>query len=175
MNPAQGTDMTKSEALTLFRYDAWAFGRVLEVAMTLTEEQYTRNLGASFGSVRGTLVHIHAAQQIWLDRWLGTVAGPLLNEQDIPTRADLQARHEKLHGEFRQFVEELTDQRLNETITYKDSQGREYTQTLYRLFQHLINHGTYHRGQLTFLFRLLGAKPLNTDLVNFYRHHDVQL
>ncbi len=166
--------MTKSEVWSLFRYDAWAFSRVLEVAMTLSEKQYTRNLGASFGSVRGTLVHLHAAQQIWLDRWRGRVAGPLLGENDIPTRTDLHARHEQLHQEFRQFVEELTDERLNGTITFRDTKGNEYTQNLYKLFQHLINHGTYHRGQVTLLFRLLGVKPVNTDLVNYYRYHDAQ-
>ena len=37
----------------------------------LTPEQFTRDLGSSFGSVRDTLVHICGAEWIWLERWHG--------------------------------------------------------------------------------------------------------
>ncbi len=66
--------MTPQEIRTLYEYDAWANGRTLNACAALTQEQLTRNLGNSFGSVRDTLVHILGAQMIWLERLHGRLA-----------------------------------------------------------------------------------------------------
>ena len=52
--------MTKDDTKLLFEYDRWANSRVLHAAATLTVEQFTRNLGGSFPSVRDALLHIIA-------------------------------------------------------------------------------------------------------------------
>jgi uncharacterized damage-inducible protein DinB len=38
---------------------------------------------------------------------------------------------------------------------------------------HVINHGTYHRGQVTTMLRQLGAQPILTDLMHFYREREL--
>jgi uncharacterized damage-inducible protein DinB len=38
------------------------------------------------------------------------------------------------------------------------------------MLQHVVNHGSYHRGQVTTLLRQLGAPaPKSVDLIAFYR------
>jgi uncharacterized damage-inducible protein DinB len=54
-------------------------------------------------------------------------------------------------------------------VTYKDLKGNEYSQPLWQMMQHLVNHSTYHRGQVVTMLRQLGAKPIGMDLVVFYR------
>jgi uncharacterized damage-inducible protein DinB len=44
-----------------------------------------------------------------------------------------------------------------------------YSNPLWQSLQHLANHGTYHRGQISTLLRQLGTKPILTDLIHFYR------
>jgi len=44
-----------------------------------------------------------------------------------------------------------------------------YRNPLWQSMQHLVNHGSYHRGQITTLLRQLGAQPILTDLMHYYR------
>jgi len=63
--------MTAEDIRNLFDYNAWANHRSLEAAAALTPEQFTRDLGSSFKSVRDTLAHIAAAEWIWFERFHG--------------------------------------------------------------------------------------------------------
>src|SRR5262249_41078348 len=51
-------NMTLNDIRTLFEYDRWANARALDAVMKLTDEQFTRNLGGSFASIRDTIVHL---------------------------------------------------------------------------------------------------------------------
>jgi uncharacterized damage-inducible protein DinB len=61
--------MTKDEIQLLYEYDRWANNRVLQAASTLSAEEFTRDLGGSFRSVRDTLVHIVGVERGWLTCW----------------------------------------------------------------------------------------------------------
>src|SRR4030088_2350731 len=61
--------MTKDDIHLLYEYDRWANNRVLQAASALSVEQFTRDLGGSFRSVRDTLVHILGGEWIWLTYW----------------------------------------------------------------------------------------------------------
>jgi len=61
--------MSKDEIQLLFEYDRWANNRVLQAVSTLSVEQFTRDLGGSFHSVRDTLVHIIGGEWGWLTIW----------------------------------------------------------------------------------------------------------
>lgn len=50
--------MNRDDIRLLFEYDRWANDRVLRAAAGLSGEQFTRELGGSFRSVRDALVHI---------------------------------------------------------------------------------------------------------------------
>ena len=47
--------------------------------------------------------------------------------------------------------------------------GAPQAQPLWQMLQHLVNHCTYHRGQIATMLRQLGAKTLGTDLILYYR------
>lgn len=161
--------MTKQEILTLFDYDKWAIDRVLEVVATLPEEQYTKNLGDSFGGVRGTLVHIYGAERVWLDRWKERPTASLPKVETIPTFALLTEQWKNLRAELDEFLAALPEEKIHAELKYKDIKGNEYAQPLYQQIQHRVNHSSYHRGQITMMLRLLGAKPVGTDLITYYR------
>ena len=64
--------MIKDDIQLLYEYDRWANGRVLQAASALSPEQFTRDLGGSFVSVRDTLVHIIRSEWGWLTYWKST-------------------------------------------------------------------------------------------------------
>jgi uncharacterized damage-inducible protein DinB len=69
--------------------------------------------------------------------------------------------------EQRTFLEAVTDERLRTVVSYLNLQGQRWEYPLWRQMLHVVNHSTYHRGQLTTMLRQLGAQPAPTDLLVF--------
>ncbi len=161
--------MTLNDIRTLFAFDQWATDRILDIVATVPEDQYVKNMNSSHGGIRGTLVHYYGAEWIWLERWKGTSPTTLIKEDDIPTFLQLREKWTSLWQELNQFVHSLTEEKLLSSLTYKDLKGNQYTQPLWQQMQHLINHSTYHRGQVVTMLRQVGVKPVNTDLITYYR------
>ena len=161
--------MTTQDIRLLFAYNRWANARTLSAAAGLSPDQLTRDLGNSFASVRDTLVHIYGAERIWLARWTGTSPTTAVAATDVPDTAALAARWKALEEEQSAFIKGLTDADLDRPIEYANLKGDRFTNPLGSLMQHLANHSTYHRGQVTTMLRQLGATPVSTDLVTFLR------
>ena len=74
---------------TLLDYHYWARDRVLDGGRAqLTPEQFTRDLGSSFKSVRDTLAHTYSAEWAWYSRWQGTSPTAMLPASAISRRGD---------------------------------------------------------------------------------------
>ena len=164
--------MDRSEALSLFDYDRWASAKQLEVVKNLSDEHYEKDLGSSHGGIRGTLVHIYGAQQVWLARWKGTSPPGLPGITEAPTRRMLGDKWHALRMELNEFVSGLSDEQLRAPLAYKDLKGNPNQQPLSNLIRHVINHSTYHRGQVTTMLRQVGvAPPPSIDLITYYREN----
>ncbi len=154
----------------LYEYNYWAHHRLFDIVETVPHDQYMKDLGSSHGGLHGTLVHTMGAEEIWLKRWKGESPSSFYSAQDFPTFEALSNRWEMVEMEMMGFCHMLkTDADINKTISYKDLKGNAYAQQLWQLMQHLVNHSTYHRGQIVTMLRQVGAKPVATDLVAFYR------
>lgn len=161
--------MTLQEAKLLHAFNAWADNRIFEAVALLTEEQYMRDMKSSHGSIHGTLTHLVAAEKIWLSRWVGAPDQKLMNVAEVPTLSALQAVWEKTGFEMAKFLGTMTDKRLQESFSMKTSNGETFTHVYAQAIQHLVDHSTYHRGQVITLLRQLGVKPPGTGLITFFR------
>jgi uncharacterized damage-inducible protein DinB len=153
----------------LYDYNAWANRRSLGAAEALTAEQFTRQMGSSFSSVRDTLAHIWGAEWIWLERFQGRSPGALPDPKEFPDVASLKTRWLELEARLLQFVGGLSQADLEREMEYKTLKFGVYRNPLWQSMQHVVNHGSYHRGQVTTMLRQLGAQPILTDLMHFYR------
>ena len=161
--------MTPQEMRVLYDYNAWANRRSLEAASALTGEKFVQPMGSSFGSVRDTLAHIWGAEWIWLERFQGRSPSSLPDVTQFPDMATLRERWDELEARLLGFVRGLAQADLDRVFEYKTLKFGVYRNPLWESMQHLANHGTYHRGQVTTLLRQLGAQPIATDLMHFYR------
>jgi uncharacterized damage-inducible protein DinB len=159
--------MTPDDVRTLYAYNSWANHRVLEACAPLDAAKFTQNLHSSFPSVRDTLAHIILAEWLWLERWLGR--SPAFPPSDFPDLASIHSRWQKIDGDLRGFVQNLSAADLDRVVEYKNTKGHAFSNPMRQMLQHLVNHGTYHRGQITTMLRQLGATPLTTDLIAYYR------
>jgi uncharacterized damage-inducible protein DinB len=161
--------MTPEEMRGLYEYNAWANRRQLEAAGRVPTEEFLRPMGSSFGSLRDTLAHIYGAEWIWLERFQGRSPSALpevTQFQDVTSLKEKWLEHE---SRLLEFVGKLTQEDLNHVLEYKTLKFGVYRNPLWQSMQHVVNHGTYHRGQVTTLLRQLGAEPMLTDLMHFYR------
>ena len=162
--------MTPDEAGLLVEYHLWARARLIAAVAALSTEQFTRELGSSFGSVRDTMAHLYGADEVWLERWRGGSPRGLPPATRFPDLASLQAAWAELDPKLRAFVAGLDAAGLARALTYQAFNGQTATLPYWQMLQHVVNHGSYHRGQVTTLLRQLGTKPgQGTDLVAFYR------
>jgi uncharacterized damage-inducible protein DinB len=161
--------MSPEDIRQLYDYNAWANHRAIDAAAALTPEQFTKPLGSSFASVRDTLAHIHGGEWIWLERFQGRSPASLPDASQFANLSSLRERWLEHEAQLLGFVRGLTQADLDRVMEYKTLKFGVYRNPLWQSMQHLVNHGTYHRGQVTTLLRQLGAQPILTDLMHFYR------
>ncbi|MGH9728628.1 MAG: DinB family protein [Candidatus Acidiferrales bacterium] len=164
--------MTIDDTRLLYDYNSWANHRVLNACAALAPGQLTRNLGSSFPSVRDTLTHIMLAEWMWLERWLGR--SPTFPPGDFCDLASIHSRWQEIEGDLNAFIRKLSAADLDRVVEYKNTKGHAFSNPMWQMLQHLVNHGTYHRGQITTLLRQLGASPVATDMIAFYREQSGQ-
>jgi len=162
--------MTHHDLSILLDFNYWARDRVLDAAAVLTPEQYTRDLGNSFKSVRDTLAHTFSAEWVWHARWTGSSPTSALNFEDYPDVPTLRAAWGELEAQNRALLAGKNDETIAGKMDYKLLNGQPGRSLYWHMVQHVVNHGTYHRGQVTTLLRQLGVPaPKSTDLIAYYR------
>ncbi len=161
--------MTTGEARELFAYSAWANALVFDAAGALSPEQIAHSVASSFPSILATLAHIVGAEWVWLRRWLGDSPSGFPEWVAKPELAGLRSRLAEVEGQRERFVAELSDVDLERVVSYRTLKGQPFSDPLVGLMRHVVNHSTYHRGQVVTQLRQLGAKPPTTDLIVFMR------
>jgi uncharacterized damage-inducible protein DinB len=149
-------------------YTAWANLRLLEAAAQITPEELTHDFKTADHSVVGTLAHIFAGDRIWLARLSGAPVPDFISDADRDLAA-LQSAWPALLERWKSWAAELSEQQVREPFTYTDLKGRHWTQPLWQLVLHVVNHGTHHRGQVAGFLRSLGYTPPPLDLHYYYR------
>jgi uncharacterized damage-inducible protein DinB len=157
----------------LLEYHYWARDRLLAAVEPLTHDQLTADRQNSFKSIHDTLVHLYGAEWIWCARWEGT-SPPALPASD--TFADLSALRKawtELEARVRAIVSRLGEDGVQRPLAYHGFDGKPQAQPFWQMFQHVVNHGSYHRGQITTMLRQSGMPPAKSmDLMAFYRERN---
>jgi uncharacterized damage-inducible protein DinB len=180
--------MNVNDIQDLYAYNRWAGRRMFDALEKLDEKQFMSPRASSFPSIWETVFHILAAEWIWLKRWTGASpvaaqpvkgvtfetwkslrsngASPPLN---LSTVAELRGFCESLDEERQAFLARLSEDQLHAPLNYQDMSGNMFSLPLVQLMQHVVNHGTYHRGQVTTMLREAGAEAVSLDMVYFFR------
>jgi uncharacterized damage-inducible protein DinB len=160
--------MTLQEVKTLHAYNSWANNHLFDALALMPTDQYMQDMKSSHGGIHTTLVHMIGAEKVWLERFQGSPQ-PFLTENPPPSLAELKAVWEQVGYNTAKWLGTQSDKSLQGTFTMKTAKGETYTQVFWQTFQHVVNHSTYHRGQVITMMRQHGVKPPSTDLIRFYR------
>lgn len=131
--------------LELLDYDLWANVAWIEPA--------------SHAGLTLVLAHILHAQQTWLERCRGNSAHiPEITNPATENFAETTTLWKELLAEIP----------LSTSLTYTTRSGDNHTNDLHAILRHVLNHGTYHRGDMRGRCELLGKPFPETDLIGYF-------
>ncbi len=144
----------------LFDYDYWATEKLLtslEATANPAEEAVKK------------MNHVLSAKEVWMSRLLGTTFTDL-NKPMSP--AEERKLNEAQRDQMNTYFSKLDERQLSEKVAYKNLQGLPFETVLSDILAHMVNHGSYHRGQIASLIKKSGGDPAGTDYIGFVREED---
>jgi uncharacterized damage-inducible protein DinB len=162
-------DIYRSTALRHLEFHAWATHRILDSVEQLSGEELNRDMQTSHSSVWGTLEHTYRADALWLQRMQGDGNATLDAVTPAAGLAELRAHWTQAQAGLISFAGGLAESDWTSIIDYRFLSGKEGRSPIYESLLHVVNHGTFHRGQVVTMLRQLGATPVATDFIAFVR------
>jgi uncharacterized damage-inducible protein DinB len=149
---------------SLFAFNRWANAKMLDACRKLTAEQYTAEPIPGWSSVRFTVWHIAIVTDGWLRALAGDPDQSFPAEAELATVEDATRLLDRAYHRFDELLPSLTPERLNTLVTL---QRRTRTATLppWAVLRHIVNHTTYHRGQVASKLKRFGVQQPETDFV----------
>ncbi len=166
----------KDHLTLMARYNEVMNAKLVALVTPVPAEELLAPRGAFFGSVLGTMNHILVADLLWLRRMRHLPAADVLSRIDVlpdishltdllyPDMAAYAAVRAELDNLIRVFVDRLTDDDLSAALSYVNTAGDPFVKTLGLVLDHVFNHQTHHRGQVTTLLSQMGLDIGVTDL-----------
>jgi uncharacterized damage-inducible protein DinB len=148
---------------SLFAYNRWADRRILDACRWLTAEQYAAEPAPGWSSVRSSIVHIAVVTDGWLRVLAGESVETAATEAELPTVDDAARLLERADRTLGDLLPSLSPEQLTMPRTLR-GRGRSATLPPWAVLRHIVNHSTYHRGQVAAKLKRLGAEPPATDL-----------
>jgi uncharacterized damage-inducible protein DinB len=162
--------------MKFFNYHLWANQKVYNHLKELPQEVIYQEVQSVFPSLYDTLFHIYRIDFVWFgvvkeDSFEKIIAGvgELMKENPERSFEKLEESHRQLLEQYRRFVTGLGD--VNTKITVHHPSYGSLTASYSDLLQHVANHGTYHRGNITAMLRQLGYEGIPSDYI-FYLFDD---
>ena len=152
----------QDDIVALFAYERWANRRVFDACRKLTAEQYVAEPVPGWSSVRSTIFHIALATEFNLRSLAGDSDDRIPTEAELVTVDDVAQLLERAYRRFEELRPTLTPERLNTLLTLR-AIGRTFTLPRWAILRHIVNHSTYHRGQVASKLKRFGIEPPNTD------------
>lgn len=164
--------MRKHHALELYDYHVWANKKFFQRLKELPRDIYDQEIQSVFSSISKALVHIYMADTVWLgvmqENSMEEIQDSIAIAQDKTKDKSLEEMEklfQSLSEEYQKLLNNVSD--LDKEISPVHPKfGRLDTQ-FSELVQHVVNHGTYHRGNLTAMIRQQGYSSVSNDYV-FY-------
>ena len=150
------------DVVALFTYDRWANTKVLDACRKLTAEQYVAEPVPGWSSVRSTISHIALATVFNLRTLDGDLDDRIPTEADLAMVDDVAQSLDHSYRRFEQLRPMLTPERLDAVLTFR-AVGRTFTLPRWAVLRHLVNHSTYHRGQVASKLKRFGIDQSITD------------
>ena len=150
------------DLVKFIEYNTWANKRIADLVLTLPTESISKETGGSFPSIRQTILHLLGADWIWMNRLNGRPIIDIPSEWVLDTSLAIVTKWINLQAELETVVKKSAAM-PGTPIKFVTRKGVAHTLSVSDIVTQVVNHGTYHRGQIVNMVRALGFEPVNTD------------
>ena len=147
----------------LLEYDAWATAKLLEAAGALTPEQFVQEFAGDLSSVRQQFTHLLSVTDRYRAR-LAQETVPDIAPENFATPQDLIQYEAEMRRRLNAFVDGLTEADWSQVQEHATRRG-PFRASVEQALLHMVNHATYHRGQVACLLKLHGVEFPDTDFI----------
>jgi len=168
MEETQSKDPYHTHFLRLAKYHHWAYSKLFKQLEGVADTDYRKDLGLFFKSIHGTLNHLLLVDRLWYGRFVGSpiqISG--LDQELVQDRAELYDKLLEQAALWCNCIAALEPKKLLEDFAYTDTKGLPYTRERGPILDHVFNHGTHHRGQVSAAITQLGCTFQQLDLLYF--------
>jgi uncharacterized damage-inducible protein DinB len=151
---------------SLYAFNRWANAKMVEACRQLTPEQYAAEPVPGWSSVRATVYHIAIVTDGWLRSLANDPDDSVPTEAELATVEDAARLLDRAYRRFEELSPTLTPERLNTLVTLR-RRGRTATLPPWAVLRHIVNHTTYHRGQVASKLKRFGVQQPATDFVSW--------
>ncbi|MGD7009774.1 DinB family protein [Metabacillus sp. 84] len=157
----------------LYEYNFWAHQRILDHLKTLPHEIFNKEIKSTFPSVSATMVHIYATEYLWLLVLEGREMEAAMNEAinlreklGEQSLSEIEKEFQGLNARFQRFFDCNSD--LEKKIIINNPYAGKRETSLAEIVFHIVNHSTYHRGNISAMLHQLDKSSLMTDYVYYW-------
>ena len=147
---------------SLFAFNRWANAKMLDACRQLSPEQYVAEPAPGWSSVRFTVWHIAIVTDGWLRSLANDPDDSRPTEAELATPDDAGRLLDRAYRRFDELLPTLTPERLTTPTTLR-RRGRTATLPPWAVLRHIVNHTTYHRGQVASKLKRFGVQQPETD------------
>lgn len=154
--------------LNFFNFHVWANEQIFKRLKELPEDTYQQKVESVFPSISSVLSHVYLSDLGWIEVFYGesmNYALKLAEQQKEQTETknleEMSAMFYKLAERYKVFLDQ--EQNLNKSIVIENPTGGIMETNVRELLPHIVNHGTYHRGNITAMLRQMGYASVPTD------------
>jgi uncharacterized damage-inducible protein DinB len=153
-------------ARAMASYNEWMNEQLYTLAASLSDDERKRDVGAFFASLHGTLDHLFAGDEAWMQRLHGEpVTMTSTREIRVSDFDELRASRRHLDTRITRWATGLTEKFAAAPYRFFSvTHQREHVLPGWAIVVHVFNHQTHHRGQATTILKQLGREPGVMDL-----------
>jgi uncharacterized damage-inducible protein DinB len=149
----------------LLQFHDWRRKMVSEVLEAADKQLFDEQLKGSFGSLYIILNHLVWAEKVWLGR-VDRSEVATMKSSDV---SGLIKAWEEVSGKWLALVQSASEDLINREIVYYNSTGDEFKNTVKEIVIHMVDHSTYHVGQMMNALRAFGVEPVSTNYIHYLR------
>lgn len=160
----------KNQTTRKYDYHNWANDRIFNHLKELPDAVFDQEIKSVFSSIKEVLIHVYQVDAMWLSVMSGA---PFSQTMEVIKEIKVKSQDPdldeivKLYSEntdrYKSFFEEQDD--LDADIEIEHPRYGKLKTTIADLVLHVVNHGTYHRGNITAMLRQQGHAGVPTDYI----------
>ena len=158
----------KQQLIEYCEYNIWANDRMFDAVMVLPESAHKQEIVSSFSSIYDTWLHIWSGQYVWMQRLKDDNISQRPAKTFSGTMDELRAGLQASANEWLDWVKGASEEELEGEFTIEGRSGKTATFVRKNIVMQVMNHGTYHRGQIVTMMRQAGATEIpSTDYMRY--------